>query len=70
MMEPATTTSSECWTSLAGRGPVPNEGADFNGDGLTDFAVGNAGNDLVSVFLADGEGWFELGSNIPSGPET
>ncbi len=50
-----------------GAWPSPNEGADFNGDGLTDFAVGNAGNDLVSVFLADGEGWFELGSNIPSG---
>ena len=50
-----------------GSWPSPNEGADFNGDGLTDFAVGNAGNDLVSVFLADGEGWFELGSNISSG---
>ena len=50
-----------------GSWPSPNEGADFNGDGLTDFVVGNAGNDLVSVFLADGEGWFELGSNIQSG---
>ncbi|MCG8467105.1 MAG: VCBS repeat-containing protein [Gemmatimonadetes bacterium] len=50
-----------------GNWPSPNEGADFNGDGLVDFAVGNAGNDLVSVFLADGNGWFELGSNIQSG---
>jgi hypothetical protein len=50
-----------------GAWPSPNEGADFNGDGLTDFAVGNAGNDLISVFLADGEGWFELGGNYASG---
>ncbi len=30
--------------------PSTNEGGDFNGDGLTDFAVGNAAGNLVSVF--------------------
>jgi hypothetical protein len=33
--------------------PSTNEGADFNGDGLMDFAVGNAGNERVSVFMRD-----------------
>ncbi len=47
--------------------PSPNEGADFNGDGTTDFVVGNAGNDLVTVFLGDGEGWFKVGQNYQAG---
>ena len=50
-----------------GSWPSPNEGADFNGDGITDFVVGNAGNDLVTVFVGDGQGWFDEGSNTPAG---
>ena len=46
-----------------GNWPSPNEGADFNGDGITDFAVGNAGNDLVTVFIGDGQGRFLVGGN-------
>jgi hypothetical protein len=51
-----------------GNWPSPNEGADFNGDGITDFAVGNAGNDLVSVFIGDGLGGFRLGGNTAAAP--
>ncbi len=36
--------------------PSTNEGADFNGDGLLDFAVGNISGGTVSVFLGDGNG--------------
>jgi hypothetical protein len=41
-----------------GATPSPNEGADFNGDGILDIAVGNVGNDSVSVFVGDGTGSF------------
>lgn len=50
-----------------GRTPSPNEGADFNGDGITDFAVGNAGNDLVSVFMGEGDGGFRVGGSYHAG---
>ncbi|MDX1396573.1 MAG: FG-GAP-like repeat-containing protein [Gemmatimonadota bacterium] len=50
-----------------GAWPSPNEGEDFNRDGITDFVVGNAGNDLVTLFLGDGQGWFDQGSNTNSG---
>ncbi len=36
--------------------PSTNEGADFNGDGLLDFAVGNIRLHSVSVFFGDGQG--------------
>ena len=36
--------------------PSTNEGADFNGDGLLDFAVGNIGTGTVAVFIGDGSG--------------
>ena len=51
----------------SGNWPSPNEGADFNGDGFIDFAVGNIGNDLVTVFMGDGEGGFKLGANYQAG---
>lgn len=41
-----------------GSRPSPNEGADFNGDGIMDFAIGNTANDTVSVFLGNGQGGF------------
>ncbi len=51
----------------SGAYPSPNEGADFNGDGITDFAVGNAGNDLVSVFMGVGDGTFRVGASYHAG---
>jgi hypothetical protein len=42
-----------------GNTPSPNESADFNGDGRMDFAVGNAGNDSLSVFIGTGTGSFQ-----------
>jgi len=50
-----------------GSWPSPNEGADFNRDGITDFVVGNAGNDRVTMFLGDGRGWFGEGANTSAG---
>ncbi|MEM1043909.1 MAG: FG-GAP-like repeat-containing protein [Bacteroidota bacterium] len=44
--------------------PSTNEGGDFNGDGLTDLAVGNIGNDQVSVMIGDGEGGFSEGTGF------
>jgi hypothetical protein len=38
--------------------PSTNEGADFNGDGIIDFAVGNTANNRVNVLLGDGAGGF------------
>ena len=51
----------------SGTYPSPNEGADFNGDGITDFAVGNAGNDLVAVFMGVGDGTFRVGASYHAG---
>jgi FG-GAP-like repeat/Bacterial Ig-like domain/Secretion system C-terminal sorting domain len=47
-----------------GNTPSPNEGADFNGDGILDYAVGNAGNDSLTVFLGDGSGGFSALHNF------
>lgn len=38
--------------------PSTNGGADFNGDGVIDFAVGNTANNRVNVLLGDGSGGF------------
>ena len=45
--------------------PSTNEGADFNGDGFTDFAVGNIRGNAVSVLLGDGHGNFLPASKYP-----
>ena len=39
-----------------GSSPSPNEGADFNGDGHLDYAVGSGGNNKLTVFMGDGAG--------------
>jgi FG-GAP-like repeat len=49
--------------------PSPNEGADFDGDGMIDFAVGNAGTDLVTVFNGDGLGGFRVTGNYHAGDQ-
>ena len=36
--------------------PSTNEGSDFNRDGMIDFAVGNTGNDKVSVWMGEENG--------------
>ena len=47
--------------------PSPNEGADFNRDGIIDFAVGNGGNNLLSVFMGQGGGRFRHAGNYTAG---
>ena len=51
----------------SGAVPSPNAGADFNMDGVIDFAVGNAGNSLVSVFMGEGGGRFRHAGNYTAG---
>jgi hypothetical protein len=41
---------------------------DFNGDGISDLAVANAGNATVSVLLDRGDGTFVPQQALPAGP--
>ena len=50
--------SSTVFPIPTGSYPSPNEGADFNGDGIMDYAVGNAANDSLSIFIGNGTGGF------------
>ncbi|MFZ1321167.1 MAG: FG-GAP-like repeat-containing protein [Ignavibacteria bacterium] len=43
----------------AGNFPSPSEGADFNHDGKVDIAIGNAGNNIMSLFMATGNAVFQ-----------
>jgi len=43
---------------VGGASPSANEGADFDNDGFIDLAVGNGGNDKLSVLIGDGVGGF------------
>jgi len=47
--------------------PSTNEGADFNGDGLMDFAVGSTANNQVNVLLGDGAGGFSASTSYTAG---
>ncbi len=47
--------------------PSTNAGADFNGDGLLDFACGNIRGGTVSVFMGDGRGNLSGPINYPVG---
>ncbi len=42
----------------SGSSPSTNEGADFNFDGIIDFACGNIDAGTISVFIGDGAGGF------------
>jgi hypothetical protein len=46
--------------------PSTNEGADFNGDGFLDFAVGNITGNSMSVFLGNGSGGFAPAVTYPA----
>ncbi|MCH7760769.1 VCBS repeat-containing protein [candidate division TA06 bacterium] len=50
--------------------PSTNQGADFNGDGVIDLAVGNSGSNTVSVFIGDGVGGYlpAVTDTVYSGP--
>lgn len=48
--------------------PSPNEGSDFNGDGVIDYAVGNSANDSITVFLGNGAGGFHPAQNYHAAP--
>ncbi len=50
--------------------PSTNEGADFNGDGLLDFAVGNIRSGAASVFMGDGQGRFAAAQIYATGAGT
>jgi len=50
--------------------PSTNEGADFNGDGMLDFAVGNILGNSVSVLFGDGTGKLLPPTTYPVGVET
>ncbi|MBK8981972.1 MAG: T9SS type A sorting domain-containing protein [Ignavibacteria bacterium] len=43
----------------AGNNPSPSEAADFNHDGKVDIVIGNAGNNIMSLFIGTGNAVFE-----------
>lgn len=50
--------------------PSTNEGADFNGDGLLDFAVGNITAGTAAVFFGNGDGTLRLQKSYPTAADT
>ncbi len=51
----------------SGSFPSPSEGADFNHDGMVDIIVGNAGNNVLSLFMATGSANFLPGVSYTAG---
>ena len=49
--------------------PSTNEGADFDGDGAIDFAVGSAQGSYVAIFHGDGAGGLVHRQNLEAGAE-
>ncbi len=45
----------------SGSNPSPSEAADFNNDGKVDMVVGNAANNILSLFIATGGANFQAG---------
>ena len=45
----------------SGSNPSPSEAADFNNDGKVDIIIGNAGNNIMSLFIANGGANFQTG---------
>ncbi len=50
---------------VVGANPITLTAADFNGDGHTDLAVANAGDNTVSILLGNGDGTFSLAPGSP-----
>ena len=48
----------------SGAVPSTNEGGDFDRDGNLDLAVGNTGNEFVSVFFGNGDGTITHNQNV------
>src|SRR5262249_7874186 len=51
----------------AGSGPFSLAAGDFNGDGWTDLAVANAGDNTISILINNGGNGFRL---LPNSPRT
>ncbi|MEK7729649.1 MAG: FG-GAP-like repeat-containing protein [candidate division KSB1 bacterium] len=50
--------------------PSTNEGADFNGDGLLDFACGNIAGGSAAVFFGNGDGTLQPPKIYPTAADT
>ncbi|MBK9386009.1 MAG: VCBS repeat-containing protein [Planctomycetes bacterium] len=53
-----------------GSRPSTNEGADFDGDGITDLAIGNIAGNSMSILRGDGAGGYLPAVTYPSGTGT
>jgi len=51
----------------AGNQPLCVAAGDFNGDGIADLAVGNAGDNTVSILLGNGDGTFTSNGTVSIG---
>jgi hypothetical protein len=53
-----------------GSRPSTNEGADFDGDGIIDLAVGDITGNALSILLGNGTGGYRAHVTYPSGSGT